>query len=96
MPKEYDKPEIAPGNKSNLKTIIRAAKEGDLCLMAATEKDTGRRVDLLCAASYDRASGEVVMTPMAQMFMGNPYEMFDPPGSEGEEREETTCPDPRG
>lgn len=53
------------------------------------EKGTGRRVDLLCAASQDPATGEIVMTPLAQMFMGNPYDMFDPPESEG--HEETAC-----
>lgn len=42
MPKEYDKPEVAPGNRKNLATIYTAAENNALCLMAATAKVSDR------------------------------------------------------
>ena len=68
---------IPGGHKTNLETIIRAAKNGDLCLMECTDTKTGDTVITLCAAQRD--GGEVVVTPLAKMFTGNPFEELDPP-----------------
>jgi hypothetical protein len=71
---------ISPGQKQNLETIIRAAKNGDLCLMQCTDAKSGQKVDVLAAYYMDK--GEYVMVPMAKLFEGNPYEELLPPGME--------------
>lgn len=68
---------IPKGHRANLETIIRAAKNGDLCVMECTDKATGKPVIALCAAG--RNGKEIVMSPLAKMFDGNPYEELDPP-----------------
>lgn len=68
---------IAQGYRSNLNTIIHAAKLDDLCLMECTDKATGKTVIALCA-SY-RENGDTVVVPLAKMFDGNPYDELNPP-----------------
>lgn len=67
---------IPEGHKKNLETIIRAAKNGDLCLMECTTQD-GTPVCVLCAHYEEK--GEHVMTPLAQLFDSDPYEDLTPP-----------------
>jgi len=68
---------IPKGYKANLDTIIRAAKNGDLCLMECTDKATGKGVIALCAAGRD--GNEIVMAPLAKLFDANPYDELNPP-----------------
>jgi len=68
---------LMDGEKANLQTIIRAAATGDLALLECTDKKTGERVSVVCAVHMD--GEEYIMTPMAKMFKGNPYEEVDPP-----------------
>ena len=74
-----DKPALGPAR--NLDTLIRAANNGDLCLMECRWRATGEKVAAVCAASRD-ADGSVIFTPLAVMMNGNPYDMLLPPLSE--------------
>jgi hypothetical protein len=68
---------IKPGYKTNLETIIKAAKNGDLALVECTDKKSGRPVIALCAIGFD--GKEYIITPMAKLFDGNPFEELNPP-----------------
>jgi hypothetical protein len=68
---------IQKGYQSNLETIIKAAKNGDLALVECTDKVTGNTVIAVCAISY--VDGEYIISPLAKMFDGNPYEELNPP-----------------
>ena len=68
---------IKKGYKSNLETILRAAKLGDLALVECTDQATGKVVIALCAVGH--VDGEYVISPLAKMFDGNPFEELNPP-----------------
>lgn len=68
IPKDY---------RTNLSTIIRAAKNGALCVREYTDKATGKVVIALCAAGQEGT--EIVMSPLAKMFDANPYDELLPP-----------------
>lgn len=71
---------IPKGHRMNLDTIIRAAKNGDLCLIECQERKTKKIVYILAAASSAEIEGEVDLVPLARMFEGNPYKELIPPG----------------
>ena len=81
---------IPPGHKANLKTIRRAivgplgpgqrpytADDDNLGLVQAKVAGKDETHTLLCA--FLEVGGEIVMTPLAQLFDGNPYELYEPP-----------------
>jgi len=74
-----DKPCVA--HQKNLNTIVRAARNGDLGLVEVQLAATGERLAALTAFSKD--GDEIVMTPLAVLFNGNPYEMLNPPNPDG-------------
>jgi len=76
---------ILPGYKTNYETLLRAAKAGDLALVECTSIETGEPVFVICSVHV--SDGEYVMTPLAKMFDGNPYEEVAPPSSERPENE---------
>lgn len=69
------------GHKSNLDTLVRAAKAGRLAILECQEKATKRIVPVLVAVGND--GQEYVFTPFAKMFEGNPYEELNPPNPDG-------------
>ena len=70
---------VPEGHQKNPESIIQASISGDLEVMQARDNETGEDVTLLCAKDTDD-SGEVVITPFAQMFGDfNPYVRFTPP-----------------
>lgn len=73
-----NQPKVLPSNKQNLETIKRAAREGNLCVMACTLKSSDAHVDVLCAA-VDYVDGTTGMVPLAMFFTENPYEVLNPP-----------------
>lgn len=68
---------LLPGHKANFETIKRAVLNGDVALMACTDKETGEMVPTLCAVERD--GEEFVMKPLAKLFNGNPYDELLPP-----------------
>lgn len=72
---------VPKGHKANLKTLIRAAKGGNLAIMECQERATGNTVNVLCCVGFNH--GEYVFTPFATMFDGNPYDMLNPPNPDG-------------
>ena len=76
MPKPKTK---VTGHKSNLETIIRAAKDGRLALVECTDRLSKEPVAVLCAIGGPDDLGEYEIVPFARMFEGNPYDQLDPP-----------------
>lgn len=73
---------IPKGHKSNLETLIRAAKAGRLALLDCQDKATGKPVVVLACIS-DAPQGEFDLVPFARMFDGNPYDELNPPVPSG-------------
>jgi hypothetical protein len=69
------------GYKPNFVTLQMAYKNGDLCMLDAREKATGKTVALVCAVN--REGEEFAFVPIAVMIGGNPYELYDPPSPDG-------------
>lgn len=65
------------GHKFNLRTLILAAKNDDLCLLECIDRATGKTVIAVCAVS-DEPDGEHYI-PLAKMFDNSPYDELDPP-----------------
>lgn len=68
---------IPEGYKSNFNTMLAAAKNGDLALLECTDAATGKPVMTVCYVHQEK--GEFVMTPVAKLFDGNPYDELLPP-----------------
>lgn len=68
---------IAPGYKANFETLLKAARNSDLALVECKDVVTGKPVITICAIGFD--NGEYVMSPLAKMFDGSPYEELVPP-----------------
>lgn len=67
--------------KSNFETLVKAAKNGDLCLMECTDKITGKIVNTVCICMITFLDNQEQYTflPVAKMFDSNPYEELNPP-----------------
>lgn len=68
---------IPEGHRQNFNTLLEAAKHADLALVECSERGTGKPVFAIC--TVERDSDEFVITPIARMFDGNPYEELNPP-----------------
>ena len=68
---------IPEGHKVNLETINQAARNGQMGLSQVKLKDKDEYHTLLCAFSYQ--GSEVVVTPLARLFDGDPYELYEGP-----------------
>jgi len=66
----------------NFTTMLRAAEDGNLCIMECLDKTTNEVVAVVCAAGYDPVNGEVAITPFAVM-ADDGYERFSPPNPDG-------------
>lgn len=69
---------IEKGYTQNFETLRRAFHNKDVCLAECTDAKTGARVIAVCAVERDRI-GDFILTPLAKMFDGNPYEELLPP-----------------
>lgn len=67
---------IPEGYKANLETLEKASRAGHLALVECKDK-AGKTVIAVCAVAFD--GREYVITPLAKMFDGNPYEELEPP-----------------
>lgn len=68
---------LRKGDLANFKTLLRAAKEGNLALVSSTRKSDGAQVALVCA--MNATDEHVFPSPLAVMVEGNPYELFEDP-----------------
>lgn len=67
--------------KKNFETMCKAVIADDVCIMDAREIRTGKSVVLVCAVN--KTGKEYEFVPIAVMIDGNPYEMYEPPNTEG-------------
>lgn len=65
----------------NFESLTDAGGNGNLMLLEARERATGKLVPLVCAVNFDGSEYEFV--PYAVMIDGNPYELYDPPHPDG-------------
>lgn len=72
---------IPQGHKQNLDTIIRAAENGALAVVECFNKRENRVVNVLCAIGFD--GKEYAISPFAQLFDDNPYDILNPPDPDG-------------
>ena len=67
---------VPAGHRANLETIYRAARNNDLAVMEVSRKGSSVPAHLLVAVARD--GDEFNITPLAQLFDGNPFEQFTP------------------
>lgn len=70
---------IQEGYQHNFEQLLRAAKNGDLCIAECFDAETKKPVITVCAIE-EESNGEVLLIPMAKMFDGDPFEELLPPG----------------
>lgn len=68
---------IPQHHRTNFKTMMRAADDGNLALMECNDAKTGEPVFTVCMVGR-AGNGDYVFTPVAKMFDGNPYEELTP------------------
>lgn len=73
---------IVQGHKQNFDSLMRAFRNGDVCLMECKRKSDGEVLAVICATTFDE-DGTMTATPFAAFFNGDPYEMLSPPMPEG-------------
>lgn len=67
--------------RKNFETLRRAFLNGDAALLECQLKSTGEPVPVIVAVT--KVDDEYEFIPFAMMFMGNPYELLNPPCPEG-------------
>lgn len=63
--------------KINFETLCEAVNNGDVCLVKGRRRSDGSPVALVCAVSQDE-TGEVLLTPFAELVSGNPFDDYTP------------------
>ena len=58
--------------------VCDAAHANELCLVECTDRRTGKKVNVICAATTE--DGVVRLRLLARLFSGNPYNEVAPPG----------------
>ena len=87
---------IEDGYKHNFGMLIKAVKDGDVCLVECKDVKTGVPVITVCAVqttsseaagksrdlrSRSREDDEFQVVPLAKLFDGDPYEELIPPAA---------------
>lgn len=72
-------PTIVQKHADNFETLREAFRNGDVCLMDCTDKETGEHVAVICTVQFDGTLYNT--TPFAKFFNGNPYDTLEPPAS---------------
>lgn len=80
MPKQP--PKLLDGYKRNFETLLAATNNGDLALVSAIRRADEQPVALVAAIQHEE-DGSCSIVPLAVMIEGNPYELFDPPHTDG-------------
>lgn len=77
VPEGEKAPALLPGYEANFNTLLRAVKNADLALLSAIRKADRKPVALVVALGWD--GEERLISPLAVMVEGNPYELFEDP-----------------
>jgi hypothetical protein len=76
---------LREGDLANFRTLLRAAKNGDLALVESRRKSNGEYVALIAAVSQE--GEEFIVGPLGEMVAGNPYELYEDPSRFGGPKE---------
>lgn len=68
---------LLPGDRLNFDTLRRACHADDLALLECVDS-SGEYVAVVVAVAYDPTTKEYGMTPLAQLFKGDPYAVVTP------------------
>jgi uncharacterized protein DUF6117 len=79
---------LQDGVKQNFNTLSRAFNEDSVALLECTDNKTGETIPVVCAVHME--GEEYVLTPIAKMFTGNPYEEVSPPSDMKDESQDAT------
>lgn len=63
--------------RTNFRTLLRAARDGNLALMESLDAASGATRYVICAVGRDGT--DYVMTPFGHLVDGNPYDAYLPP-----------------
>lgn len=69
---------LKPGDKKNYETLLRAFRDGAVCLLSTTRKSDNSYVALLCCLNATK-SGELMPVPFAEFVAGNPFDLYNDP-----------------
>lgn len=73
---------LQDGDRKNFKTLLKAAKNGDLGLIESRRNSDGQYVALI-AVIYQEPSGEYVIIPVGEMVADNPMTLYADPSNFG-------------
>ena len=73
---------IPKGVRTNFDTLLKAACNGDLALMACTDAKTGEPRYVICAANAESDGGTAFVPFGHKHAEGNPYDAYIPPATE--------------
>jgi len=62
---------------SDFDKLLKAIEEGNVTTMDCRLRDTGESVSVICVVEHSE-DGAVVMTPVAGLFKGNPFDLLIP------------------
>lgn len=68
---------IEDGHKHNFGMLVKAVKNGDVCLVECKDVKTGVPVITICVVH--EVDDEFQLAPIAKLFDGDPYEELIPP-----------------
>jgi len=69
-------------HKKNFNTLRSAFHFEDVALMECRRRKDGKIVAMICCVDIDKDKN-FSFTPFAEMINGNPFDMYDPPNTEG-------------
>jgi len=72
---KHNTPRLAKGYTANFKTMLRAAKNGDLLLISCLDAAT-KEPRAVIAATYWNTDGKIAIVPFGHLCPGNPYEEY--------------------
>jgi rRNA-processing protein FCF1 len=81
--KKIEAPNTQPLTKEQIRNfdlLVKAIKEGDICLMSAVRKSDRTPVAVMCAVNYPIATNDdYELIPLAVMIDGNVNDQYEPP-----------------
>lgn len=68
---------LTDAEKANFETLQRAFANGDAALVEGTDKATGERRAIICAAQ--RNGDDIMLVPLASLAWDDPYDLWGGP-----------------
>ncbi len=69
---------LTAGDQANFETLREAMLNGDVALLECQLVSTGQSAAVICAVNRE-SDQSLAFVPIAQLFPGDPYTLFNPP-----------------